>query len=115
MVAGRKDGVVAVVKFRGRLNGDVVPDVAEKVREICGEDRWVVFNLSGVTELVSAGIAYLTMLRDWTRENGGRLVLTECSDSAGEVLRITGLDALFLIMDIESEAIDFLKEEAEGD
>jgi len=112
-VAGRKDGAVAIVKARGRLGRDEVPELAGKVRETSGDDRFVVVNLSGVTEIVSAGIACLTELRDWCRREGGRLALAELSPNVAEILGITGLDALFVIMDTEAEAAEFLAEEAE--
>ena len=112
-VAGRKEGRVGVVKARGRLGREEVPVLAGKVRETCGEDSFIVINLSGVTEIVSAGIACLTELRDWARREGGRLALCELSPAVAEILGITGLDALFVIMDTEVDAVEFLSEEAE--
>ena len=112
-LAGRKDGRVAIVKARGKLNREAVKELASKVREVAGEDRFVVLNLDGVTEIVSVGIACLTEIRDWSRREGGRLVLAELSEAVAEVLSITGLDALFLVMDTEADAAEFLAEEAE--
>ena len=108
----RKEGKIAIIRIRGKLNREGAIEMTSRVRQTCGSDRWAVLNLSGVIELVSVGISCLTEIRDWTRREGGRLVLAESSPAVKEVLKITGLDALFLLMDTEAEAVKFLSDEA---
>lgn len=106
MFAAQKQGVVHVITGDEPLTVETV-DAAGTVLEQCirvGQPK-VVFDLSGVPLVDSAGLELLTAKRRQCIRSGGILQLTGVNALVCEILQMTGLDAQFEIQDTVVAAV----------
>jgi len=87
-----QQGAVRVIQGETPLNGDYVPVAATFCEPLSttGQPK-LVFDLSGVPLINSAGLELLLDVRDRCAERGGALVLAAPTPLCREILAATGL------------------------
>ncbi len=104
----RKAGSVMVVSFTGKIVlGEPSQSVRAIVEKLVAENcPQIVFNLSGVPFIDSAGLGALTLSYTKTKNAGGLLKLAEPQVRVKDALEMTRLTRLFPLYANEQEAID---------
>ena len=105
-----KDGIL-FIQLQGDLigeeNGAAIVDLAnDKINEGVLQSA---IDLSGVRYMNSSGIGVLITVLTKFRNKGGEIVLVNPSDQIKKLLIITKLNAIFNIVENESEAVAKLK------
>jgi anti-sigma B factor antagonist len=103
IVEGEGRGRVAVLRVRGRLDGDTAPVLLERCAQIQANGQNLVLNLSGVSFLGSSGVGALLMLVEQFQEQAGDIHLVALSDSARAVVELLDLTQ-YLTIDATEEA-----------
>lgn len=67
----------AVVRLWGEIDHTLRPDASEAMMALLGHDGPVVADLSDLTFIDSAGLAFLLQLQRWCADGGHRLVLAD--------------------------------------
>jgi anti-anti-sigma factor len=104
----RKAGQVVVVTFKGKIVlGEPSQSVRSTVEKLVAENcPQIVFNLSGVPFIDSAGLGALTLSYTKTKAAGGLLKLVDPQVRVKDALEMTRLTRLFPLYASEKEAID---------
>jgi anti-anti-sigma factor len=102
------DGILTV-----RLNGALEIDGAEQLwdqasQRVGPEERFFLFDFSGVTIITSAGIGSLVRLLVRLQKFGGSLAIFGCSDKICDVFDIVLLKQILQVCDSEREARSLL-------
>ena len=103
----RKTGSVTVVDLSGKI---IVGDGAERLLETAKDlvrqgERNLLFNMSGVSYVDSAGLGVFVKCHNAATESDGRIKLVNVSARIRDLLRITKLHTLFELFDDESTAV----------
>jgi len=108
------DPVIAgglVVRLSGNLEVNGATQLWDDVSKRVGEDaRFLIFDLSDVHIVTSAGIGILVRLFVRLRGIGGALAICGCSDKICEVFEIVMLRDILKVCDSEDEARARLQE-----
>lgn len=100
---------VPTVHLRGELDADNAPRVRHLLDSLILPERPVLMVLlSGLSYIDSTGLGVLVAGLKQATDRSGALVLVEPSPTVARVLRITGLDTLFLVFPTEADAQDYL-------
>lgn len=94
---------VAILRIRGRLDGETAPTLLERCARVQSSGRHLVLNLSGVTFLGSSGVGALLVLVERFREQSRSIRLAALSQPALTVVELLDL-AQYLTIDA-TEAI----------
>lgn len=86
-----------VVALRGRLDTGTAPQLASHLDELGELPAHLVFDLSGLEYLSSAGLRMLLVAHKGAAAHGGGLTVRGASDAVREVLELTGFSALFAV------------------
>lgn len=99
-------GECAVLALVGELDVTNADEVEETVR-VAWQDppSYLVFDLSGLTFMDSAGVRVLVRARRRATEHGGTVVLAGLTPSVSRIIEITGLDQVFTIRATLDEAL----------
>ena len=101
----RRDGILTFV-MRGRLDGYGAGELTDAVQaSLQDDDRSVVFDLTGITYLSSAGIRVLIATKKCLKERGGTLALAGVQDYPKKVLDTAGVTPIFTFYTDVGEAI----------
>ena len=103
----RKTGSVTVVDLSGKI---IVGDGAERLLETAKDlvrqgERNLLFNMSGVSYVDSAGLGVFVKCHNAATESDGCIKLVNVSSRIRDLLRITKLHTLFELFDDESTAV----------
>jgi anti-sigma B factor antagonist len=103
----RKTGSVTVVDLSGKI---VMGDGAERLLETAKDlvrqgERELLFNMSGVSYVDSAGLGVFVKCHNAAAESDGHIKLVNVSSRIRDLLRITKLQTLFEVFDDESAAV----------
>ena len=91
-------GGVAMLSVQGFLDANTFEQFEEAIASVYTSGRYkVIVNLDGVSYISSAGAGVFIWARSEAQANGGDLVLLAPQDSVMEVLKLLGLDKLFMI------------------
>ncbi len=103
----RREGTVSVISLSGRLTVGETELLRDGFKDRLGAgDRWFVFQMSEVPYLDSAGVAEIVACAKRACESGGLIKLVAAPDSkTRQILRLTGLDRVFEMFEIEREAV----------
>lgn len=94
-----EDGV-AVLSVSGDVTIHTSPKLRERLKPLLSEGmREVRVRLDGVEFMDSSGIATLVEGLQWSRNGGGRFVLSGLHDNVRDVLELAKLDDVFEIED----------------
>jgi anti-sigma B factor antagonist len=104
----RRLGAVVVVVLKGKVTlGEASQSVRSTVEQLVAENcSKIVFNLSGVPFIDSAGLGALTLSYTKTKAVGGMLKLAEAQTRVKDALEMTRLTRLFTLYETEKDAID---------
>lgn len=86
-----------VVSLRGRLDTGTAPQLASYLDELGELPAHLVFDLTELEYLSSAGLRMLLVAHKRAATHGGGLTVRGTSDAVREVLEITGFSALFTV------------------
>ena len=92
-----REGNDAVVKLGGELDLSTSPDLQDALAELTGEPRRVTVDLSDLEFCDSTGLAALLGAHKTLTENGGTLELLAPNPMLVNLVRITGLDDVFVV------------------
>ncbi len=102
----------AMVHFTGSVNVNDEPAMIEMVKEQLIPKNWkkVIFNISQLDYIDSAGMGSFLTARSILNNNGGELVLLSPSPQIFKILMLAGFNKIFLIYDTEAEAVKGLSQ-----
>jgi anti-anti-sigma factor len=103
----RKIGSIAVVAVRGKVTlGEASQALRRTAEELVAEGfPKIVFNLSGVTFIDSAGLGTLTLGYSKAKAAGGLLKLVAPQQRVREALEMTRLTVMFPLYTSDEEAV----------
>lgn len=95
-VSTTKDGAEYTFLLEGRLDTITSPDLESKINEVIGDAKKLIFDLSKLDYISSAGLRVLLgALQDM--EGKGEMVICNLTQSVHEVFELTGFARLFNI------------------
>ena len=97
-------GRVAILRLRGRLDGETALVLLQRCEPIKSAGRGVVLNLAGVTFLGSSGVGALLVLAEQFQEPA-RIRFAEPSRAARAVIELLDLSHYLTIDDSEDAAL----------
>ncbi len=101
----RRDGILTFV-MQGRLDGYGAGELTDAVQaSLQDDDRSVVFDLTGITYLSSAGIRVLIATKKRLKERGGILALAGVQEYPKKVLDTAGVTPVFSLYTDAGEAV----------
>jgi anti-sigma B factor antagonist len=101
----KADGIT-IVRLKGRLTlGREVQRLEDHVSQLKkdGVDR-IIFEMSGVDFVDSAGLGMLTQSYSIFNNGGGKFVLTGITERVSQILKLTRLDTILPIVGSEEQA-----------
>lgn len=101
-----------MVHFTGSVNVNDEPAIVAMVKEELVPKNWkkVMFNLSQLDYIDSAGMGSFLTARSILNNNGGELVLLSPSPQIFKILMLAGFNKIFLIYDTEADAVKGLSQ-----
>src|SRR5207237_5401908 len=108
------DGVT-IVACSGRIVfGEESSGLRESLKNLLGNTKHIVLNLSGVNYIDSGGLGTLVGVYSSARATGADIKLTGLGQRLRDVLQITKLATVFEVFDSEQEALTALGRGAAG-
>lgn len=99
-------GAVLVVHLSGYLDGHTCAELDRRVNTLLqGSSKRLVFELSGLGYIASAGIGIFINVQHRAKKSGGNLQLVNPSPSVREIFNILGLESLFVIHQTLAQAV----------
>lgn len=99
----QSDNEMAHVIVRGKVDIHSSPKLRQALKPLLTAERTAVFvDLNQVSFMDSSGIATLVEGLQWSREHGGRFVLSGLSDSVRDIFALARLDTVFEIEDTDA-------------
>ena len=96
-----------VISLSGVVNALTIPAIAGQV--ISYDMKNVIFNLSDVHQLDSAGIAWIVRILKQVRDYGGKAIMIwSKSDAANRIIRFTQFDKIFPVVNDIDTAIQLV-------
>lgn len=101
-----REGEVLVLSLGGRLDAQGAVEIDAVLKDLLREtDRTVVFDMSGVTYMSSAGIRTIVATEKRMKERGGRIHLSDLQPYPRSVLDMTGFSTVLSIHPTRREAV----------
>jgi anti-anti-sigma factor len=106
-IAHERDGDVVVVRLSGRLDSSTAKAAEDSITAaIAGiETPRIVFDLSGLAYISSAGLRVLLVTSKKIKQTGGRMALCGLTAGVREVFSISGFDTILSLQPGRSAAI----------
>lgn len=103
------NGIVNI-SVSGRLDAATSVDADKQFGEIiaAGNSK-LLFDLSGLEYISSAGLRVLLVVAKKIQQKGGRIALVAMTANVKEVFEISGFSAIFKIFPGQNEATEFLQ------
>jgi len=103
-----ENGIVSIV-IKGRLDADSSPEAEKVVKEALeGQTNRVLFNLSALEYLSSAGLRVLLSAAKEMRRREGKIVLCCLNEFVKEIFEVSGFQSLIPITDSVESGIEVL-------
>ena len=100
-----ENGIVSIA-IKGRLDADSSPEAEKVVKEaLGGQTTRVLFNLSGLEYLSSAGLRVLLSAAKEMRRREGKIVLCCLNEFVKEIFEVSGFQSLIPIADSAESGI----------
>jgi anti-anti-sigma factor len=97
---------VWAIGVTGRIDGAVAQAVEEAFRSLfAAQHHWVVMDFSQTTYLSSAGIRALIVVQRTAQAAGGEVRLAAAPPNVQDVMRMAGLEQLFIFYPSVAEAL----------
>jgi anti-sigma B factor antagonist len=97
MAVEERDGGMAVVRLRGRLDTTGAGEIELRFSVLSGARRGIVVDMSEVSFLASLGIRVLLIGAKTTAAKGGKMVLLSPQPHIADVLKTARIDSLIPI------------------
>jgi anti-anti-sigma factor len=105
-----ENGIVSIA-IAGRLDADSSPEAEKVVKEALeGQTTSVLFNLSGLEYLSSAGLRVLLSAAKEMRRREGKIVLCCLNEFVKEIFEVSGFQSLIPIADSVESGIEVLSQ-----
>jgi anti-anti-sigma factor len=105
-VSHTKDSGAEILTVSGRVDAEAAPELEKAGRHILAKDHSkLIIDLSSVEYLSSAGLCSLLNLIKLARTRQSRVILCRPILPVQQVLKLSGFDKLFPIVDELSEAL----------
>ena len=103
-----ENGIVSI-SIEGRLDADSSPEAEKVVKEALeGQTTRVLFNLSALEYLSSAGLRVLLSAAKEMRRRDGKIVLCSLNEFVKEIFEVSGFQSLIPITDSVESGIELL-------
>jgi anti-anti-sigma factor len=103
-----ENGIVSI-DIQGRLDADSSLEAEKVVREALGEQSTrVLFNLSALEYLSSAGLRVLLSAAKEIRRRDGKIVLCSLNEFVKEIFEVSGFQSLIPIVDSVESGVEVL-------
>jgi anti-anti-sigma factor len=101
----QKNGVL-ILRIKGRLDAVSSPVTEKQIMDIINSgNRKLLLDFSGVEYLSSAGMRLLLATTKKLKTMSGKLVVSQVTDNAMDVLKMSGFDHVIDIASTEDEAL----------
>ena len=105
-ITEQTQGMVLIVHLAGYLDGHTCAELDRRVTALLqGSSKRLVFELSGLGYIASAGIGIFISVQHRAKKSGGNLQLVNPSASVREIFTILGLESLFVIHATLAQAV----------
>jgi anti-sigma B factor antagonist len=94
--AGEPAAAVAVVALQGDLDASTAPAIQQRLAPLVRPGCRILFDLSGVPYLSSAGLRLLLSTYRQVAGNGGRMALVGVAEEIRDLMSITGFLRFFV-------------------
>jgi len=99
----QSDNETTHVIVRGKVDIHSSPKLRQALKPLLTAEQNAIFvDLNQVSFMDSSGIATLVEGLQWSREHGGRFVLSGLSDSVRDIFALAKLDTVFEIEDADT-------------
>ena len=103
-----ENGIVSIA-INGRLDADTSPEAEKVVKEALeGQTTRLLFNLSALEYLSSAGLRVLLSAAKEMRRREGKIVLCSLNEFVKEIFEVSGFQSLIPIADSVESGIEIL-------
>jgi anti-anti-sigma factor len=104
-ISTRKEGSVAVVSVKGRMDAVTAPEFEKGLSALMAdEDLTLVLNFNGLEYISSAGLRSILVTAKQLKAKNGRMLFAELRGPVKDVFKISGFGSIFKIFDTEEEA-----------
>ena len=97
-IQAEKDNGKLIIKPKGRLDTKTASVLADKLYEIWGDTKELIFDFSGLEYTSSAGLRVLLAVQQKMDERGGSMKVININESIRQVFDLSGF---FSIIDVE--------------
>ena len=106
--SNEKNGIVSI-SIKGRLEADSSPEAEKVVREVLrGPTTRLLFNLSGLEYLSSAGLRVVLTAAKEMKRRDGKIVLCSLNEFVKEIFEVSGFQSLIPIADSVESGVELL-------
>ena len=92
----KRDFELVTLEITGRLDTTTAPNLESAVNELSEDTKELIFDMSGVEYISSAGIRVLLGAFKKMNSNQGAMRIAKANDLVREVFEMTGLSAMLL-------------------
>ena len=89
-----RDFELVTLEVTGRLDTTTAPNLESVINELSDDTKELVFNMSGVEYISSAGIRVLLSAYKKMNSNQGKIRIEKVNDMVSEIFEMTGLSEL---------------------
>ena len=108
IIQKEENGIVSI-EIKGRLDADSSPEAEKVVKEALKDQTTrVLFNLSSLEYLSSAGLRVLLGAAKEMRRKDGKIVLCALNEFVKEIFEVSGFQSLIPIVDTVESGIEAL-------
>lgn len=108
-ITQQEENGIVTIAIKGRLDADSSPEAEKVVKEALeGQSTRVLFNLSALEYLSSAGLRVLLSTAKEMRRREGKIVLCSLNEFVKEIFEVSGFQSLIPIVDSVESGIEVL-------
>ena len=108
-ITQKEESGIVSLSIVGRLDADSSPEAEKVVKEaLAGETKRVLFDLSALEYLSSAGLGVLLSAAKEMRRRDGKIVLCSLNEFVKEIFEVSGFQSLIPIADSVESGIEVL-------
>lgn len=100
---------ISIIDVSGRMDAATSRDVETSLLSLYDQGiRKIIFNGSELTYISSSGLRVILASLKKLRQDGGEMILAALQPAPLEVIRMTGFDRIFTIVDTPEQAVSSL-------
>ena len=110
-ITQQEENGIVTIAVKGRLDADSSPEAEKVVKEALeGQTTSVLFNLSGLEYLSSAGLRVLLSAAKEMRRREGKIVLCCLNEFVKEIFEVSGFQSLIPIADSVDSGMEVISQ-----